>query len=196
MKITQEETYEFMRSLPKTLNGQRYHESAGLYLQVHLYPQEGRVGIHFTKPGDITLPISLQSLYPNGVRRPLQVSSVYLWQVVNESVQRFYQQNQTKRPLNLSGYHLLLTYVVPPEDVEVDGVRDSLTLGYVMVNNTDEVLNLTDTDGVISAWLGKQPLSVNDPQTQYRLKGLIQQQDRGDSLLNDLLTDELNIYGY
>ena len=196
MKITQEETYEFMKSLPKKLSEQRYRESGNMYLQVQLYPQEGKVGISFNKQGDFTVPVSLQTLYPNGVRRPLQVGSIYLWQVVNASIQNHYQQNQTKQTLDLSGYKLLLSYVLSPEDIEVDGVRDNLTLGYVMVNNTDDVLNLTDTGGVISAWLGKQPLTVNDPQTQYRLKGLIQQQDRGESLLDDLLTDELSIYGY
>lgn len=196
MRITQESTYNFMKSLPTNITPEQYHEFAHRRLQVKILEFEGRVSISFTQEGDIALPLTAQQLYsPNGVRKPLQVGSMFLWQVVNDGVERFYQQNTQTHTLNLNGYSLLLSYVVAAEDVEVNGVSDVSTKGYVLVNNTDNVLNVTETRGVLQAWIGKQPIYVNTPQMQYTLKQIIQQQDRSGSVLDDILALERELYG-
>lgn len=195
MKITQDEAYEFMKGLPKSLTVEQINAHKQP-LQVHLDPRNGRVYLSFNKKGDLSVPITVNVFYSNGVRKPLQVSALYIWQVVNEGIQRYYSQHKRTQSLTLAGYQLLLTYVIPASDAVVDGVKDLPTKGYVFLNTEEDVISLFSTDGVITAWDDKQPIDVSDPQTQYRLKQVIQQQDRGDTLLDDLLAEEMNNFGF
>lgn len=195
MKITQEEAYEFMKTLPKALTEGQV-DAIQTPLQVQLDPRSGTVHLSFKHKGDISIPIYLKTLYSNGVRKPLQVSSLYIWQVVNEGIERYYKQNQRTQVLNLSQFSLLITYVVPESDTVMNGLKDGTTLGYVFVNDRDEVLSLLDTKGKITAWVDKQPVNVSEAQMQYRLKQVIQQQDRGSTVLDDLLAEEMNNFGY
>lgn len=170
VKITQEEIYEYLKTLPKTINSQTYHEYTLTPIIVYQNNKSQRLTIGIQQKG-FQLPITLAHCYtPDGYRKPLQVTTLFLWSTANEGLQRHYQQHQTPQHLDISKYALQYDYLVLAENISEHGVMDQPAHIYLLEDGKGNQLTIKQSGyDEFQVWLNNQPIQV-DRQQQNQIQ--------------------------